>query len=119
MPQKPLPGTIRAIKQYNLKEIFKQSVLFFLSDMRENQELMEHNKLMFEKMDVNRDGKLSKKEIVTKLISHLAGWSGSYAEKLFDKADVDGSGELSYNEFIAYALDEECLNSKKVLKKAF
>ena len=71
---------------------------------------------MFEKMDLDGDGMLTKKEIskgYRSYIAHLGGViSNSYVEELFDAADVDRSGKLNYNEFIAFALDQEVIKSK-------
>ena len=71
---------------------------------------------MFDKIDVDKSGKLSVKEIKRSLFEVENG------EALFDclrAGDANNDGEIDFDEFIACALNVNIFTNEQYLKKAF
>eukprot|EP00388_Colpodella_angusta_P021354 GDKJ01054083.1.p1 GENE.GDKJ01054083.1~~GDKJ01054083.1.p1 ORF type:complete len:483 (-),score=102.71 GDKJ01054083.1:877-2325(-) len=87
-----------------------------LTSLQEKEELTR----AFAEMDVNGDGKLSKKEL-------KEGWNKVFGvatseqdiDSLFHKADADNSGAIDYTEFLVATLNRNSMLSEKKLKAAF
>ncbi len=75
---------------------------------------------MFIHFDKNKDGRLSKEEIVQ-------GYEEYYGtppkleeiDKLFAAVDVDGSGTIDYTEFVGATINEKTLLNDEKLRAAF
>ncbi|KAL4439298.1 hypothetical protein ABPG74_016961 [Tetrahymena malaccensis] len=107
---------------YHSNSKFYQAVVnfigFYLVGDDERQKLTED----FQRIDVNKDGQLSKQEIRN-------GFEGFFIEQitdidqfldeLFQKIDCDNNGYINYNEFISVAMDKINLQQDSKLKQAF
>ena len=75
---------------------------------------------VFESMDRNGDGTLSREEIRSQLVTFLpASTLDSHIDEIFAKVDGDHSGSIDYCEFIKATIDFAKLQSKEVLRKTF
>ena len=71
-------------------------------------------------MDINGDGKLSKKEIKIGYGDIFGkSLSDEEVEAMFAKVDADGSGEIDYSEFVVATMNEKNLLSNNKLQTAF
>lgn len=75
---------------------------------------------VFQAIDANGDGKLSKEELLNGC-SKVFGESMSkeQVDAIFEKVDVDGSGTIDYHEFLVATANEDAVFSVKNLKEAF
>ncbi|EAR92243.2 calmodulin-domain kinase (macronuclear) [Tetrahymena thermophila SB210] len=107
---------------YHSHSKFYQAVVnfigFYLVGDDEMQKLTED----FQRIDVNKDGQLSREEI-------RSGFEGFFIEQitdidqfldeLFQKIDCNKNGYINYNEFISVAMDKINLQQDTKLKQAF
>lgn len=54
----------------------------------------------FEKMDVDKDGKLNKSDIEQLVHSDTININKIDIQKMIDEADLDGDGNIDYGEFL-------------------
>ncbi|KAM3133804.1 hypothetical protein pb186bvf_014067 [Paramecium bursaria] len=74
----------------------------------------------FQVFDINRDGRLNKKEIVEiykQVFPELN--PEEEAENIFNKADYDKSGDIDFDEFVLASIDRSCLITKINLEMLF
>lgn len=75
---------------------------------------------VFQAIDVNGDGKLSKEEIFTYYCKEMGEEAAEEeARRIIDAVDSDHSGFIDYTEFIKATLDSKTFASAGFLKKAF
>ncbi len=87
-----------------------------LVSQEETKELMK----TFDAMDINKDGRLSRQEI-------LAGYTVVYGadlaevetQRIMEVADIDGNGTIDYTEFINATLDKNKVMTHERLRMAF
>eukprot|EP00828_Plagiopyla_frontata_P006926 TRINITY_DN13150_c0_g1_i1.p3 TRINITY_DN13150_c0_g1~~TRINITY_DN13150_c0_g1_i1.p3 ORF type:complete len:236 (-),score=54.10 TRINITY_DN13150_c0_g1_i1:265-972(-) len=76
--------------------------------------------LVFEKWDQDRDGKVSREELVEGFCECMSrSRATKEVDRLMGLIDTDGNGTLEYSEFLAAAVDRKVLLSDKKLRVAF
>jgi len=75
-----------------------------VEDFDENK-AMEEIKKLFENMDTNGDGTISKEEMIS-LFSELNDYTESEYDSMFNSADADKDGSVNYKEFIDWVFSE-------------
>jgi calcium-dependent protein kinase len=104
----------------------KASLAFIANQLGHNEEVKKI-KDEFDKIDINKDGILSKKELLDCTIYLKLGMSKLYplgeAEKkvaeVLDEVDFNNDGTISFSEFLTVTIKKEKLLSEESLKKAF
>jgi calcium-dependent protein kinase len=118
---KPLAvDTLNQLKKFMVGQKLKQAtmsiiVIQFLSetDKKAQQEL-------FQAIDKNGDGKLSKDELYDGCIKAFGKkMTKEQIEAIFEKVDLDLSGSIDYNEFLLATINESKILSERNLKEAF
>jgi len=74
---------------------------------------------VFEKMDVNFDGKLTREEIINGFREMEIENPEAEADKIFEQADTDGNGFIEFTEWVTATMDKRKMLSKERLKAAF
>lgn len=100
---------------------FQQAVMTFIgSHLTTRDERVRLSKI-FQKLDKNKDGQLSKEEIIEgyKEIFKDEALCERKAEKIMQQLDTNQSGFIDYNEFITGSLDKKQALNKKNLEVAF
>ena len=111
---------LKNLKEFDASNKLQQATLTFMTTHLISQEETRELKKTFEAMDINRDGRLSKKEI-------LAGYTVLYgvdvaeveAQRVMEIADIDGNGTIDYTEFMNATVDKSKTITKERLRLAF
>ncbi|CAK57234.1 unnamed protein product (macronuclear) [Paramecium tetraurelia] len=107
--------------QFQAKSEFKAAIVqYIISQMTTNKELEDLQK-SFQSLDKNKDGVLSKAELVegyTKVLKNKEQ-AEEYVEKIISKIDKNQSGVIEFNEFLMAAINEEKILSIKKIEQAF
>jgi calcium-dependent protein kinase len=87
----------------------------FLSDTDKKQQ-----QELFQAIDKNGDGKLSKEELKEGCVKVFGKkMSSEQIDAIFEKVDIDMSGSIDYNEFLIATINESKILSERNLKEAF
>lgn len=98
----------------------KQATITFIATQLISKEDKRELEKVFIHFDKNKDGRLSKEEIIQ-------GYEEYYGtqpkldeiDKLFESVDSDGSGTIDYTEFVIATLNEKTLLNDEKLRAAF
>ena len=98
----------------------KQATITFIATQLISKEDKRELEKVFLHFDKNKDGRLSKQEIIE-------GYEEYYGtppkvdeiDKLFSSIDTDGSGTIDYTEFVIATLNEKTLLQDEKLRAAF
>jgi calcium-dependent protein kinase len=104
------------LKDYVKSNRLKKVVLNYIVTQTDESEIKDLIKL-FNKLDVNGDGELTKEEF----ISGLKNCDGNTKKlaRIFKKIDFDQNGSISYTEFISALISKEIYFKESKLKEAF
>jgi len=91
----------------------------FISTQLINTNEQKEMRAMFEKMDVNFDGKLTKEEVIAGFKAMDVDNYQEEAEKIFRMCDFDDSGTIEFTEWCTASMDKRKMLSKEKLKAAF
>jgi calcium-dependent protein kinase len=113
---------INNLKNYRTDKVLQSAALAYLvHNFNQMEDVREANKL-FNSIDVNGDGKITKIELLTGLKKVLNISDDSLEEdvdKIFKNIDADNNGYIEFEEFVRGCIDKEKLLSEDVLKFAF
>ncbi|KAG1347633.1 calcium-dependent protein kinase 20 [Cocos nucifera] len=118
-PNVNLGETVRArLQQFSVMNKFKKKALRVVAEHLSVEEVADI-KDMFQKMDINNNGKITFDEL--KFGLHKLGHQipDSDARILMEAADVDGNGTLDYGEFVAVSIHIRKIGNDEHLHKAF
>ncbi|KAJ8510328.1 hypothetical protein OPV22_000762 [Ensete ventricosum] len=118
-PNVNLGETVRArLQQFSVMNKFKKKALRVVAEYLSVEEVADI-KDMFEKMDINKNGKITFEEL--KFGLHKLGHQTPDADVqiLMEAADVDGTGTLDYGEFVAVSIHLRKIGNDEHLHKAF
>ena len=100
---------------YAQSKLEKATLAFISSQLLEQTELNELNK-MFQQIDINKDGKLSREELKIGFAKYNIPIN---IDELMAKCDIDGNGFIEYNEFLLASMDRSKAMSRVKLYEAF
>lgn len=94
----------------------QQAAMTFISTQLINNNEQKEMRQMFEKMDVNFDGKLTKEEVVEGFkVMEVENYEEE-AEKIFRMCDFDDSGTIEFTEWCTASMDKRKMLSKEKLR---
>jgi calcium-dependent protein kinase len=93
----------------------------FITTQLVNQEDTKELKKVFLEFDVNRDGRLSREELLQgyEKIMGCAAAANKEVDNIMAVCDVDGSGYVDYSEFLSASMNKKTMLSKDNLQAAF
>lgn len=106
---------LEKLKSFSNATKIRKIICTFLASRVSNEEV-ERQLESFEKLDKNKDGYITLKELHKGLGKHF---SLEDAQKIMDSVDTDKNGAIDYNEFLAATLDGEIAKNLKKLEMAF
>ena len=97
----------------------KMTISFLANQVSVNEEIKKL-KEEFDKIDINKDGEISKEELI-KCLEKLYPYQEAVekAENIFKEIDFNNDGCINFSEFLTANFKKEKLLSEKALKKAF
>lgn len=108
------------LASFNAQQKLKQATYTFIVSQLLTKNEKEKIDSIFRAMDVDSDGKLSRKEIQKGYKEHFGKQiSDEELETIFSRVDSDQSGEIDYSEFVMATMNERNLASQKRLETAF
>ena len=111
---------INNLKNYKSDSILKETALAYLVHNFHDIEDIDNACKLFDKLDVDGNGKITKDELFIGLSSLIKSENLKRdIKKIFLNLDTDDSKYISYEEFIRAAVDKKIFMNDKVLKYAF
>lgn len=111
-----LPGVIEKLKRFTYGGKLKEAVKVFLASQIIEKESQE----AFEELDKDRDGRLSREELLTALSDYMdpedAEWE---LTRLAEVLDRENSGYIKYSDFLQVCVSEATLSNQLLLEHAF
>ncbi|CAD5196067.1 unnamed protein product [Musa acuminata subsp. malaccensis] len=118
-PNVNLGETVRArLQQFSVMNKFKKKALRVVAEYLSVEEVADI-KDMFEKMDINKNGKITFEELKFGLRKLGHQIPDADVQILMEAADVDGTGTLDYGEFVAVSIHLRKIGNDEHLHKAF
>lgn len=116
----------KLVKFQSVISLQKASLAFIANQLGHNEEV-KRIKDEFDKIDVNKDGILSKQELLDCIIFNNLGMSKLYplgeaenkVTEVLEEVDFNNDGTISFSEFVTVTMKKEKLLSEESLKKAF
>ena len=112
--------TLSNLKNFRGELKLKRAALAFIASQLVTKEETKDLEKMFQQLDKNGDGKLSKEEV-------LEGYEEVFnmpineeeVDKMFDEIDIDGNGSIDYTEFVMATMNEKSLMTNEKMQQAF
>ncbi|CAL9070967.1 unnamed protein product [Musa textilis] len=118
-PNVNLGETVRArLQQFSVMNKFKKKALRVVAEYLSVEEVADI-KDMFEKMDINKNGKITFEELKFGLRKLGHQIPDADVQILMEAADVDGTGTLDYGEFVAVSIHLRKIGNDEHLHNAF
>ncbi|EER93237.1 hypothetical protein BDA96_01G046200 [Sorghum bicolor] len=119
MPDISLGDTVRArLQQFAAMNKLKKKALRVIAEHLSVEEVADI-KQMFDKMDVNKNGKLTFEEFKAGLRKLGNQMPDSDLQILMDAADIDKNGTLDYGEFVTVSVHVRKIGNDEHIEKAF
>lgn len=108
------------IVKFHSSLVLQKAVLSFLTNQIDDNRETNAVKEEFDKIDVNKDGVISKEELAYCLSSIYPREEVSKrVDEIFNEVDFNNDNTISFSEFVTVSMKKEKLLSKESLKKAF
>ena len=116
-----LPSVLSNIYKLNAREKIQQATIGIIVHNIQQNDQVDRLKVIFELLDVNKDGQLTYTEIkdAFKKIFPDDYITEEKMKIIFEKMDENKNGVISYEEFLRVTLDEKVILEKNNLKLAF
>ena len=117
--EKKVISVIENLKSFRAEKKLQQAVLsFIIHDLASNKEFYFLKKL-FNSIDKDFDGKLSKEELREFLYKYSSSSLEGDVDQLFASMDCDKNGAIEFEEFLMASLSKSKIVNENNLKKAF
>ena len=112
---------IKNLKNYKRKSVLQETTIAYLIHNNPDLEEIEDACKLFDKIDVNRKGKITMDDLYVGLSIIMQNEKVSDEEivEIFVNLDKNKNNYLGYEEFIIGAIDKNCLLKDKILQYAF
>ena len=111
---------INNLKNYKSDSVLKETVLAYLVHNFHDVEEIENACKLFDKLDVDGNGKITKDELFMGLSSLIKNENlRNDTNQIFLNLDTDNNKYISYEEFVRAAIDKRIFLTDKLLKYAF
>lgn len=113
---------INNLKSYKSGKVLQSAALAYLVHNCQNNEEVQDAAKLFNRIDLNGDGKITKQELLAGLKQFLSVSEESLVddvEIIFWNIDADNNGYIEYEEFLRAAIDKEKLLTEDILRFAF
>ena len=115
---------LQNLKSFNSERKLQSAIVSYIANQLVSKEEEIQIRQIFESLDENGDGVLSKEELVKGmdlLIKRTGKQTGSYqdVDELIKKIDLNGDGQVDIKEFIAAMINLKDANNGNFLKQAF
>ena len=118
--EKIIQKFIQNLKNYKSDSILRETTLVYLVHNYPDLEQVSDASKLFAQLDVNGNGKITKKELFLGLSSLIDSEdSEKSSDEIFANLDIDNNNYISYEEFIRAAIDKEIFLKDDILEFAF
>lgn len=108
------------MQSFYTKSKLQQAVLSFIVTQMNNKEEIQKLSQIFNSIDLDGDGKLSREELMTEYCKSKPPDEAEEAvNRIMKEVDINCSGYIDYSEFLMATLKQETLLSKENLESAF
>ena len=107
------------LKNFSTGQKLMEATLSYIVNQLVSKEEVVNLKKVFNDLDENGDGRLSKQEIADGYKRLYGEEGGIIADKIFESVDIDKNGFISYEEFITASIDKTLLLTDQKLENAF
>ena len=97
----------------------QKAAMSYIQNNLVNHKEKEKLRKVFNAMDVDFDGRLTKQEIISGLTKMGVPDAKEQAERVFEVADLDGNGYLEFNEWCTATMDKQKLLKRPRLHAPF
>lgn len=114
-----LSGALENFKKFNAEEKLQQAAVSFIVNQLATKEDLAELEQTFKKLDTNKDGKLSREELLAGYSQIRGDTAEAEVDKIFELADTDGSGVIEYSEWMVASMNKSTMLDEDKLWKAF
>lgn len=104
--KKEIRRVANRIENFHFKNKLQEAIYMYFVNILVDKKEAEETIKMFEEMDENGDGVLTKKELADGLAKAGKIYTDEEIDQLFEEVDKDGNGTVSFGEFLAASLDK-------------
>ncbi len=114
-----IEASLDNLRNFRTQKKMQQVALTFMVSFLSSSNEIKEFKQAFNKLDLNRDGKISWDELKKGYIQIYGDMADEMVEEIFAKVDTNNDGAIEYTEFLAASIDKESLLSEEKLQAAF
>eukprot|EP00826_Nyctotherus_ovalis_P048980 TRINITY_DN5843_c0_g1_i14.p1 TRINITY_DN5843_c0_g1~~TRINITY_DN5843_c0_g1_i14.p1 ORF type:complete len:482 (-),score=166.20 TRINITY_DN5843_c0_g1_i14:125-1570(-) len=107
------------LKRFKAATTIKKTTMTYIVSQLLNEAERSTVTTMYQRLDRDGDGKISKEEFVDGYGKLCKGISKEELGEIFTVIDMNKSGQIDYNEFLAAAISESVILTEKNIKEAF
>ena len=112
--------TLGNLRSFQKSSKLRDAVSTFITTQCVSMADTKERRKVFQAMDANGDGRLSKEELYNYYVKELGEEEAEEeAKRIMNEVDTDNSGFVDYSEFIKAALDSKTIANAGFLKRAF
>eukprot|EP00826_Nyctotherus_ovalis_P061800 TRINITY_DN8836_c0_g2_i4.p2 TRINITY_DN8836_c0_g2~~TRINITY_DN8836_c0_g2_i4.p2 ORF type:complete len:223 (+),score=65.80 TRINITY_DN8836_c0_g2_i4:1101-1769(+) len=116
-----LSASLKRLKDFKTQMTLQKAVLAYIASQELSKEEEKRIKEIFELIDIDKNGSISKKELVDGYLSLRFGRSEAEikAQEIMNRIDINQNGIIDYNEFLMANIAASTILTKDRLRKAF